>query len=135
MVPRIHIERADYNASHTSFDELGCASGGAPARRARLERYVQDRIGRYATSKIPQTRNLSVGRAGATMIAFCDDAFAPDEDRTYSRIRARAPERFPRFAQSCAHETLIVLRSHREREYRLPEQLRNDPLGWAIVSH
>jgi hypothetical protein len=53
------------------------------------------------------------------MMALCNDAIAPDEHRANSWIRARPTETFLRFAQSRAHETLVLLRSHREREYRL----------------
>src|ERR1043166_2585627 len=108
-VPGIHIKCSDHNGSHTGVDKRARASCRAPARRARLERHIQSCLRRYATAKISQARNFGMRGSGTTMVSLCDDAIAPDEHRAHGRIWARAPERFLRFAQSRAHETLVLL--------------------------
>ena len=105
----IRIDRADDHASQTRANDRADARRRASVRGARFERDVERRPARVARIfQSAQRLDLRVRPARALMKAARHNAPTAHEDRADGGIRARVPNPPHRFAQSRAHEFVIV---------------------------
>jgi hypothetical protein len=92
-VPRVYVNRADNNISHTSVEYRICAWSSAPRCRTWLQSNVQRGPHGHGRAEIAKAVNLSVIASRFPMVSFRYNPIVYDQNRANSRIRAGLSER------------------------------------------
>jgi hypothetical protein len=112
-MPRVYVNRADNNISDASSEYRVCAPAGAPFCGARFESNIQRRASRHACTETAQAFNFSVITACSSMMSFCHDSVADDENCANRGIGASLTERLLCLVEGRAHELFVSCSIHR----------------------
>jgi hypothetical protein len=111
-MPRIYINRSDNHVPDARLKYRFRAGSSVSSCGARLESNVKRSPRGHRCGEIAKAFDLSVIAARSSMVSFCHNSVANDEDRSHRGIRAGLTKRFHCLVQRGAHEPFVSFSIH-----------------------